>query len=181
MNDAVTVVIQHHVKPDAVPQYEAWLKEIARERSRFPGHMGVNVIRPHKPSTAYTVVLRFDSHEHLAGWIDSTTRRQLVDRAAPMLVDAESFEVHTGLEYWFTPAAVAPARAKAFKQFLVTLSAIYPLTQLVPKLLQPLREIGIFQAWPFLNGLAAAAVIVFLMVYVVMPRYTRWVASWLFR
>lgn len=181
MKDAVTVVIQHHVKPEAIAQYEGWLKEISQERRRFPGHMGVNVIRPHRPASAYTIVLRFDSHDHLVGWIESGTRQRLIGRAEPWLRDAESLEIHTGLEYWFTPPASGPVHARPFKQFLITLSAIYPLTQIVPWLLQPLHKLPLFQAWPFLNGLLGAIVIVFLMVYVIMPRYTRRVASWLFR
>jgi antibiotic biosynthesis monooxygenase (ABM) superfamily enzyme len=42
----VTLVIQHHVKPGAALQYEAWLNEIIPASQRFAGHLGINVIRP---------------------------------------------------------------------------------------------------------------------------------------
>jgi uncharacterized protein len=96
------------------------------------------------------------------------------------LTSIEESEIATGLEYWFTPPSVAPLRAKPFKQFLVTLSAIYPLTQIVPWLLQPLLTLEPLRRWPPVQGLIVVLAIVYLMVYVIMPRYTRLVARWLF-
>lgn len=180
-NDYATLVIQHHVKPDAKDKYESWAKKIAQEGQRFKGHLGVNVIRPHGASSSYTNVLRFDSHENLTGWIESETRKQLMREAQPLLSAEEDLELQTGLEYWFTPPSGHPPRAKPFKQFLITLSAIFPLTVVVPWALHPL-----FSRTPLFENLIAAkfvvaVVIVLLMVYVIMPRYTRLVAGWLFK
>jgi len=97
-----------------------------------------------------------------------------------MLVKAEDLEIQTGLEYWFTPENPKPLQARRYKQFLVTSSAIYPLTLIVPWALRPLQELIPFLQWPMASALLCAVVIVFLMVYVVMPRYTRLVARWLF-
>jgi antibiotic biosynthesis monooxygenase (ABM) superfamily enzyme len=67
-----------------------------------------------------------------------------------------------------------------WKQFLVTWSAIYPLAVLVPIGVTPLiRVMGIGEARPF-AALVTTGVIVALMVYVVMPRYTNLVRRWLF-
>ncbi|GGX77065.1 antibiotic biosynthesis monooxygenase [Vogesella alkaliphila] len=180
MDHSVTLLIQHHVRTDAVPEYEAWLKDIAKAGRQFPGHMGVSIIRPHGAGTPYTMLLRFDSHEHLADWIDSATRNSFMERAHPWLESVQESEVETGLEFWFTPPSVVPLRAKPFKQFLITLSAIYPLTQIVPWLLSPLLNLAPLRQWPPVQGLIVVLVIVYLMVYVIMPRYTRLVARWLF-
>ena len=180
-NDPATLVIQHHVKAGAKPQYEAWLKHIAQEGQRFAGHQGVNVIRPHGTSSGYTIVVRFDSHEHLLGWLESESRKHLIDEARPLLAADEALELQTGLEYWFTPPAGRPGHAKPFKQVLVTLSANFPLTIVVPWLLQPvLARLPLAQV-PGAAQFVNVVVIVLLMVYVVMPRYTRLVAGWLFR
>lgn len=72
-------------------------------------------------------------------------------------------------------------QARPFKQFLVTLSAIFPLTVIVPWALHPLFELTPALELMLVQKLAVACVIVFLMVYVIMPRYTRRVAGWLFR
>lgn len=181
MDDSVTLLIQHQVRADAVPSYEAWLKDIAKAGQEFPGHMGVSIIRPHAASAPYAVLLRFDSHEHLTNWIESPTRHSFVERAQPWLLSEQASEIETGLEYWFTPPSVAPLRARPFKQFLVTLSAIYPLTQILPWLLYPVLALEPLRRWPSLQGLVVATAIVYLMVYVIMPRYTRLVSRWLFR
>ena len=180
MNDVVTLVIQHHVQPAQVPEYEAWLRETSQEAMLFPGHMGVNIVRPRAPASTYTIVLRFDSHQHLLDWMESPTRRKLVERAAPYLMADEELEIQTGLEFWFTPPAHTPLRARPYKQFLITLSAIYPLTLLIPWLLGPLLQAEPLRLWPAAGGLFVVVVIVYLMVYVIMPRYSRLVAKWLF-
>ena len=77
------------------------------------------------------------------------------------------------------PPASRPA--KPYKQFLITLSAIFPLTVAVPWLLQPLFQWAPLLGLPVIRQLLIAALIVGTMVYIVMPRYTRLVARWLFR
>ena len=180
-NDYATLVVQHHVRTDARELYEAWVKQIADEGKRFPGHLGVNVIRPHGSASTYTIILRFDSHENLTRWLESDVRKQLVARARPWFATEEQLELETGLEYWFTPPAGRPAHAKPSKQFLVTLSAIFPLTVLVPWVLRPVLVRTPLVHWPLAMQFVVVAVIVLLMVYAVMPRYTRLVANWLFR
>ncbi|HEX9464332.1 MAG TPA: hypothetical protein VGB82_17170 [Alphaproteobacteria bacterium] len=84
------------------------------------------------------------------------------------------------LEFWFTPPP-GHRQAKPYKQFLLTLSAIFPLTIVVPWALQPvlarLPLLGEF----IVSNLIVAAIIVGLMTYVIMPHYTRLVANWLYR
>jgi antibiotic biosynthesis monooxygenase (ABM) superfamily enzyme len=67
-----------------------------------------------------------------------------------------------------------------WKQYLLTWSAIYPLALAVPFAVAPaLHFAGVPASLP-ITTLAVTAVVVFLMVYVVMPRYTRLVQRWLF-
>lgn len=180
MHDAVTLLIRHQVKPELHNHYEAWLEETAIACRQFQGNMGVAVIRPHGSAAPYSVLLRFDTHEHLRDWVDSSVRHELVERAKPCLLSIEEGEIETGLEFWFTPTALAPLRARPFNQFLLTLSAIYPLSLLIPWALQPLQvHLGLLRM-PWLFGLLVATVLVFVMVYLIMPRYTRLVARWLF-
>lgn len=97
-----------------------------------------------------------------------------------MLLESEGLEFQTGLEYWFTPSGGKTVHARPYKQFLVTLSAIYPLTIVIPWLLRPVLRLDGIHRLPALHGFIVTAFIVFLMVYVIMPRYTRLVAKWLF-
>jgi len=176
----VTTVIRHRPLADAVGRYEDWLKEIALVARQFAGHHGVNVIRPHGAGDVYTIVLHFDTVENLRKWLASDTRVQLVRKIRPFLRSGENIDIKTGLEFWFTPPA-GRSYPRPLKQFLVSLSAIFPLALLVPRLLEPLfRAVPVLGLW-IPSTFITAAIIVGLMTYVVMPRYTRLVAGWLYR
>ena len=176
----VTTVIRHRPLADAVGRYEDWLKEIALAAQQFAGHHGVNVIRPHGAGDVYTIVLHFGTVEHLRKWLESDVRVQLVRKIRPFLRSEENIDIKTGLEFWFTPPPGGKP-AKPYKQFLVTFSAILPLSILVPWLLQPLFASYPTLALPLISHFIVAAAIVGIMTYVVMPHYTRLVARWLFR
>ena len=178
--DMATSVIRHEVKPGTGPQYEQWLKRVIPVAARFPGHQGVNVTRPSAGTNGYTVTIRFDSLEHAEDWFRSDARRQLVAEVEPLLDRAEKIETVTGLEFWFMPP-VGQKHAPAYKQFLLTLSVIYPLTLIVPWLLRPLLGAAPALQHVLVDHLIVAAIIVGLMTYVVMPRYTRLMAKWLYR
>jgi uncharacterized protein len=181
--DMVTLFIQHHLQPQAHAPYEQWLKKIIPLAARFPGHRGVNVIRPAAGEHGYTVTLRFDTLAHAQDWFGSDARRQLVAEVEPLLSRAETLDTVTGLEFWFAPTSAAPQqqRAKPYKQFLITLSVIYPLTLLVPWAVQPLTDAVPWLDQRYVRHLIVVAIVVGLITYVVMPRYVRLVAGWLYR
>ena len=176
----VTTIIRHRPLADGVWRYEDWLKEIALVAQQFAGHRGVNVIRPHGAADVYTIVVHFDAGKHLRKWLDSDVRAQLVRRIRPFLRSEENIDIKTGLEFWFTPPPGGKP-AKQYKQFLVTFSAILPLSILVPWFLQPLFASYPTLALPLIGHFIVAAAMVGIMTYVVMPHYTRLVARWLFR
>ena len=106
----------------------------------------------------------------------------MVEELEPLLERGEKIDTVTGIEFWFTPPASAgQKRAPPHKQFLVTLSVIYPLTLVVPWALRPLGDVLPALQHVLLGRLLVAVVIVWLMTYVVMPRYTRLLSRWLYR
>jgi uncharacterized protein len=126
-------------------------------------------------------VLHFDRLEHLEQWLASDVRKRLVAKVQHLLEDGDQVEIKTGLEFWFTPPVSEQKRAKPHKQFLITLSAIFPLTVLVPWALAPLFRAAPALGFPGISNLLVAAVVVALMTYVIMPRYVRLIAGWLYR
>jgi uncharacterized protein len=179
--EVVTSVIHHQVQAGAEAAYEAWLREIILAAQGVPGHLGVDILRPQEGEGLYTMVARFDTLEHLRGWLASETRQRLIVQIEPLLVHGDRVDIQTGLEFWFTPPALGQKHPPPYKQFLLTLSVIFPLTLLVPWALQPLFQVVPIVGLPVVRHFASTAVIVSLMTYVIMPHYTRWVADWLYR
>ncbi len=176
-----TIVITHRVRSDKHAEYEAWVSEISPLARSVPGHLDWNLVRPIPgASETYTVIIRFQTAEHLKNWINSSERKQLIEKVQPLLVSEDDFYISSGLDFWFTPAGAKAKVPVRWKQYLLTWSAIYPLVLGVPHLVSPaLGAIG-FSPNVLLNTFVATAVVVYLMIYVVMPRYTRLVQRWLF-
>jgi uncharacterized protein len=180
-SNGATVVITHHVHPGKESAYESWLSEIGPLCRAAPGHLDVQIIRPIPGiTTTYTVIIRFDTELHLRDWIESSERQRLIERVRPSLAADDDYTIRSGLDFWFNPPASGAKVPVRWKQFLLTWSAIYPLVLVVPPLMvQLLRAIG-FPENRFLGTLLVAGVMVALMVYVIMPHYTRLVRHWLF-
>ena len=176
-----TVVITHHVRSDKHAEYEAWVDEISPLSRSAPGHLDWNLVRPIPGATeTYAVIIRFETSEHVTAWMNSAERKRMMEKAQPLLVSEEQYSISSGLDFWFTPAGAKAKVPVRWKQYLLTWSVIYPMVLFVPRIVKPaLGAIG-FPSNALLNTLAVTAVIVYLMVYVVMPRYTRLVQRWLF-
>lgn len=174
-DETVTGIIVHQPRADARDEYEQWLADIREACRQFPGYLSTDVIRPVGNHPNYTVIIRFAGVGALKAWMESPERREHLQRIEHALEQADRYEIRSGLDFWFAPPAVKPP--KRWKQYLLTLSAIFPLTVVVPWALGPLLG-GV----PMLVAKALiAAVIVALMVYAIMPHYTRLVSTWLYR
>lgn len=179
--DGATVVITHKVREGRVAEYEAWLDEIAPLCKASPGYLDWHIVRPVPGLTGtYTVIIRFDTATHLKQWMESSTRARLIEKVKPLFVTGDDFFISSGLDFWFTPGGAKAKVPVRWKQYLVTWSAIYPLALGVPFVVRPLLRYVDVPDNLFLTTFAITGVVVFLMVYVVMPRYTKLIKGWLF-
>ncbi len=179
--EGATVVITHRLRENKQAEYERWLEEIAPLCKASPGHLDWHIVRPIPGLTeTYTVIIRFDTEEHLRGWMESPTRARLIEKVQPLFVTGDDFFISSGLDFWFTPAGAKAKIPVRWKQFLVTWSAIYPLALSTPFVVSPIMHYLGVPDNRFLTTLPVTGLVVFLMVYVVMPRYTRLVQRWLF-
>lgn len=175
---SVAFIITHTIKRGQEKRYEDWQNEILQAVSHFPGYLGREVFRPVQNTRKYTTIVRFNSYEHLNAWAESDTRRSYVDTVRDLLERGDVHEIRTGIDFWFTPEGVRPP--KPWKQFLLSASAIYPLSLIVPGLLKPLFHVAPALGHPLVAGLLMAAILTALMTFVIMPHYTRLVKSWLY-
>jgi antibiotic biosynthesis monooxygenase (ABM) superfamily enzyme len=177
-----TAVITHRVKNEYQDGYEKWLNEIVMVCKTYLGHLGVMVIRPVPgATTTFTVVIRFDTRVHLLAWMESEDRKRLIERVRPLLDDDDKFFVRSGLDFWFTPEGAKAALPTRWKQFLVTWSAIYPLVLLAFPAVESVMQQLVIPENRYLKTLLVTFLVVLLMVYIVMPRYTKLLHRWLFR
>ena len=176
-----TVVITHRIRNNRHDAYEAWMETISPLCKAATGFLDWHVVHPIPGITAtYTVIIRFDTTQNLRGWMYSNDRKRLIKAVKPLLVGTDDFYISSGLDFWFVPGGARAKVPMRWKQFLITWSAIYPLVLFLPLVILPvLRTLGV-PSYPPLNTLAVTAAIVFFMVYLIMPRYTRLVQTWLF-
>lgn len=180
--EGATAVITHRVREGVHAQYEAWLGVIGPACRAAPGHIDWQIIRPIPGLTAsYTIVVRFDTEAHLRQWMESDARHGFIEQVRPLLVEGDHYSIHGGLDFWFMPQGALAKAPRRWRQFLVTWSAIFPLVFAVPLVVGPvLRAVGL-PPHRAIDTLFGTATVVLLMVYVVMPRYTKLVRGWLFR
>lgn len=174
----VTTTVTRRVRPGHEASYEQFLQGIIAAAREFPGHLGVEVIRPHSAATGeYRTVYRFDSGEHLRAWLDSEEHSAWLERAEPHVIGPMQTSLVTGLETWFTlPGVLATTPPPAYKMALVTWITIFPLITLIVLLTGPLLE-----DLPVAVRLGiTTAIAVPVMTWVLMPRVTRLLRRWLY-
>ena len=177
-----SVVISHNIKQGKEKDYEEWLNEIVPICRDSPGNIDLQIIHPIPNVTfAYTVIIRFDTISNLKDWIESTTRKKLIEKALPFFTKDDNYVIKTGLDFLFVPEISKVLAPVPWKQFLVTWSAIFPLSILIPSVVLPLLRNFNFDSNRYLNSLFVSGVVVFLMVYVVMPNYIKLIKKWLYK
>ncbi|MGC6372232.1 antibiotic biosynthesis monooxygenase [Pseudomonas sp. K2I15] len=179
-DEVVTLVVKHRIKPGHEANYEAWLRRIVRIAGERPGHLGVDVVRSQQGGLAlFTCVLRYRSTDDLQHWLDSPQRLELINEAAPMLADGDQTEIGAVNEFWFSPLADSAAKPPRWKQAVVSLLVILPLTLLVPIAWGPVLKLHPFLSNYIVATFLVTVTIVVLVVYLMMPAATRLLAPWL--
>ena len=174
----VTTTVTRRVKPGHEPLYEQFLAGINAAARQFPGHLGVEVFRPESAAVGeYRIVYRFDTRDHLRAWLESDERAAWLERAEPHVIGPMRTRFVTGLESWFTlPGRPSIPPPPPYKMALLTWITIFPLITLVVIALDPLLE-----KLDLVPRLAVTtAVTVPIMTWLVMPRVTRLLRSWLY-
>lgn len=176
-----SVVISHKVSHANTPAYENWLTQIRDKVMHAQGFLDSHIIRPIAGLTeTYTVLIRFDTVENLNAWMHSDTRNQLISEVTPILIGNDDFQINSGLEFLFpSPLANAPKPPKRWKQFLLTWSAIFPLVSIISGLVGWLLATLQLDLPRLVVIFFMTVIVVFCMVYIVMPRYTKLVKNWL--
>jgi antibiotic biosynthesis monooxygenase (ABM) superfamily enzyme len=179
MSEPATVLVTRRVRPGQEQAFTAWLRELADVARQYPGHQGVTVIPP--PAGAddreYVIVFRFDSQAHLRLWQESDKRRAMLARSESIADTPPVERELTGMETWFAvPGGLVRQPPPAWKMWLLSSVAIYPLITLLSVVLGPLLgNLPLAVRFAITTPILGA-----LMTWLVMPRLSRLLASWLY-
>lgn len=181
-NQGASVVINHQILDGKQKQYEDWLNEICPICRSFTGNIDWQIIRPIPNLTfIYTVIIRFDTIENLKNWMESEERKNLIQKAKPFLAKGDKYLIQSGLDFLFENENEKQKVPVRWKQYLVTWSAIYPLSLLIPLIVLPILKTVNFPENKFISSLFVSGCIVFIMVYWLMPNYTKLIKKWLYK
>lgn len=178
LNKSVALIITHTIRAGEEKRYEVWLTDILGAVSNSPGYLGREIFRPAQGMRTYTSILRFDCSDNLNAWVESEVRSAYVNQVTDLLEKGDRHEIRTGIDFWFTPEGLRPP--KPWKQFILTLSAVYPLSLVLSRLIRALFPLAPALANPLISGLLVAASLTALLTFVIMPRYTRLMKWWLY-
>lgn len=175
LDPSVTVLVTRTVREGREADYEAWVEGVAAVARRFPGHRGLNLVRPRDASRSYTLVFRFDTAAQLDAWESSPERRTWVERVADLCDDTRVQHL-TGMEGWFEAPAPGLAAPPRWKMVVVSFGVAFPTMQGLQVALGPsLTPLP----GPVRGAVLGLAMVVF-MTYVAMPAVTRRLANWLY-
>ena len=177
-NGPVTVSIARRILKGKEEAYETWLRRTISAAKQFPGHMGVDVLRPSAQTGGdYVLIVRFDSYAHQRDWESSETRAMLLLELGELTEGETRVKKASGIEFWFSlpevPQNVAPSR---HKMALVLSVVVFILVLLVNILFGD--WLGQMSLIPRVLILALSQVL--MLTYVVMPPVTRLLRHWLY-
>lgn len=178
-SESVSRVVRRRPNQGCEQAYEALVRGMLEESSRFPGYLSAAVIPPHLETDngTYQIVQRFATQADLNRWDSSTERAIWHERIRPFAWQEPAYHQVSGLEVWFPSPAVCAGPPPKWKMTVVSWLGIFPTAA---------ASLGILdhflKPWPYLLRMAlVTAVVAILMAYAVMPTLSAWMSWWLRR
>jgi antibiotic biosynthesis monooxygenase (ABM) superfamily enzyme len=174
---AVTKIVDRVPRAGMQAQLERAIQQLTQACMRFPGYLGITVLRPALPShPAFRLIYKFATTADLRTWEESEEQHRLVRRANRYTQGAPRHHAQSGLEAWFTPASSAapyPSRAKlTFVSWLGVFPLVYVYAVIAGRVL-PVSTPAVVRI------LIVTAIAVPTMSYLVGPWLTRLFRRWL--
>lgn len=172
----VTRIARRRAKPGCEADYEARIRAMFASMRQSDGFLGADLLPPEVLGGDYQVGVRFASEAALQAWDESPARRTHHAMIATVADGDPDYRRLSGLEAWFAPAVVpASLHPPRSRMAFVTWLGIFPTVSLYLWLVAPW-----LQPLPFLLRTALlTGLIVVTMTWLVMPRLTRVMRSWL--
>jgi antibiotic biosynthesis monooxygenase (ABM) superfamily enzyme len=173
----LTVVVNRRIKPGREVEFEQAMRSFVQFALDFPGHRGINILRPAAGGRDYIVVDRFSDEAARCSFKTSPEYREWMNQLGELTEGDPRIEELSGLEGWFTlPEDAGLAKPPKYKMAIATFLGVFPVAMLLNLGLGP-----VIRSWNFLLSNAVFnACVVILLTWVVMPLLTRALHRWLF-
>jgi uncharacterized protein len=126
--DVVTAVISHDVLPGRERDFMRWEDKILKAQERHPGFMGSEMFKPVEGiQDRWVVAFRFDTREHLDGWLDSEAREKLLEEGRGYFRSYDVRKIGSAFGGWFRFGEGADEGIPSnWKQAMSVVLALYP-------------------------------------------------------
>jgi hypothetical protein len=176
---ALTVVVSRRIKPGREADYEQAMRGFIDFALGCPGYQSISVLAPTAPNRDYTVVGKFVSETARRAFTATPEYAAWMARLAELTEGEMGIVENSVLDEWVRPPAVAAAALVSppkWKTAVATFVGVYPVVTTLNFVLAPALK-----SWPLVASSAvAAACVVVLLNWAVMPVVSRLLRPWLY-
>lgn len=174
MNAPVHMAVTRRVRPEYVEEFEHELMIFAGLSLTDQHTRGVHLLYPPPGSTEYGILRSFASEEEKEAFYQSEVFQEWKRKVAPMVEGEPEYRKLSGLEAWFREnRASIPPR---WKMALLTWMAVWPVSMIVPAMLDPFLGSGLA---PVVRAGIVSAGIIATLTWVAMPLLVKVARGWL--
>lgn len=143
-----TAILSTKVHEKDADKFLEWQSKIAPIQSKFAGFIGYKIEKP-KPGVTndWNAIITFDSDKHLEDWLNSTTRKQLLEELDAFSIENRVQKIHSGFGFWFDKDT--RSQRLIWKENMLVLLTLYPVVFLLSYIQNYLARKGM----PFWLGL----------------------------
>jgi uncharacterized protein len=176
--EPVTVVFSQRISPANRDEFAERHDDVVDRLQAFQGFLGSELLQPVEGvQDDHVIVASFASRADLDRWLESDERRDWLGLTESLVEGDRTVNVVGGFGGWFPAQPSRPQGPKLWKQSIAVFIALFP-TSLVITLVR--GEVA-----PNMNlvlGVFVSNVLgILALTYVLMPRITKWLGSWLTR
>lgn len=170
-----TVIVRYIVNNPSNPTTSTtWYKALKKANEEAEGFIDRTELPPVEGEAFHSVVLRFKNPTDAQNWLDNDARKQILEQAGIDDISQIKSAVHQNSAFWFTPGK-SPVK---WKQVVLSLISVYPLTQIIPKLVNSVFTSINLESF-FIEGIVISIFISVMMVYVMMPLVFKLFKRWI--
>ena len=176
--EPVTVVFSQRIAPHNEAEFVELHGDVVDRLRKFDGFLGSDLLHPvDGVQDEHVIVASFASRTDLDRWLGSESRTEWLVRTDQLVEGNRTVNVVGGFGGWFPARPNQPEGPKRWKQSIAVFLALFPTSLIIT-----LVRVEVAPNMNVVLGVFIGNVLgILALTYVLMPRVTRWLGSWLTR